>query len=300
MAFTDAAAGEALQNALLCCRVNSWMTGRRIVSLPFSDHCDPLVQDSEALSTLLEVAKTSPGFGCQYVEIRSRFTPPAGQGFDVVAEYWFHTLDLRRDLASIFDGFHENHMRRAIHKAERRGITIETGRSEALVREFYRLHAMTRRRHGAPVQPIQWFRQLVVCFGDDVTVYVARRAGQAVAAIVTVRHKKTLVYKYGGSDYIHKAHGGMPYLFWRIVQDAHTEGLDELDLGRSDLENAGLVAFKDHLGAQRTRLRYHRSGNRIGALGTRSLAARCAKRAFSIVPPAVHASVSGRLYRHLA
>src|SRR5262245_27771741 len=41
VAFTTATAGEELQNAILGCRINSWLTGRRIVSLPFSDHCDP-------------------------------------------------------------------------------------------------------------------------------------------------------------------------------------------------------------------------------------------------------------------
>jgi hypothetical protein len=35
---------------LVFCRVRSWLTGRRSISLPFSDHCEPLVESHEALA----------------------------------------------------------------------------------------------------------------------------------------------------------------------------------------------------------------------------------------------------------
>src|SRR5580698_4409818 len=34
--------GEELSNAVVFCRIRSWLTGNRLVSLPFSDHCQPL------------------------------------------------------------------------------------------------------------------------------------------------------------------------------------------------------------------------------------------------------------------
>ena len=61
LALTDAAQGEAIRNGLLCCRVSSWMTGRRIVSLPFSDHCEPLAESAEALQGLVRSARASDG-----------------------------------------------------------------------------------------------------------------------------------------------------------------------------------------------------------------------------------------------
>src|SRR5271168_4019980 len=41
--ITAAAAGEPLKDGLVLCRVSSWMTGTRLVSLPFADHCEPLL-----------------------------------------------------------------------------------------------------------------------------------------------------------------------------------------------------------------------------------------------------------------
>jgi len=40
--FTTTPPGSPLLNGISFCRVNSWLTGSRLVSLPFSDHCDPL------------------------------------------------------------------------------------------------------------------------------------------------------------------------------------------------------------------------------------------------------------------
>src|SRR5216683_3051172 len=41
--LTTSPPGVALSNGLVFCRIKSWLTGRRLVSLPFSDHCEPLV-----------------------------------------------------------------------------------------------------------------------------------------------------------------------------------------------------------------------------------------------------------------
>ena len=42
VAFTTSAPTERLTNASLFCLVRSWLTGSRLVSLPFSDHCELL------------------------------------------------------------------------------------------------------------------------------------------------------------------------------------------------------------------------------------------------------------------
>ena len=53
LAYTSAPPGAPLNNAVVFCRVNSWLTGQRLVSLPFSDHCEPLVNNSVELDDLL-------------------------------------------------------------------------------------------------------------------------------------------------------------------------------------------------------------------------------------------------------
>ena len=54
LVVTTAAPGEAMRNGIVLARVSSRWTGTRLVSLPFSDHCSPLVSNPEELARLLE------------------------------------------------------------------------------------------------------------------------------------------------------------------------------------------------------------------------------------------------------
>jgi hypothetical protein len=92
--------------------------------------------------------------------------------------------------------------------------------------------------------------------GDRLTIHVARVGNRPIASILTLRHKQTLVYKYGCSDEHFHNLGPVPRLFWQAIQDAKSEQFKEFDLGRSDEKNLGLVRFKDHLGATGMSIRY--------------------------------------------
>src|SRR5262245_33815346 len=56
--LTTAARGHDLTNGLVFCRIRSWLTGSRLVALPFSDHCEPLVDTPEQLDCILNALKS--------------------------------------------------------------------------------------------------------------------------------------------------------------------------------------------------------------------------------------------------
>src|SRR5437660_10478186 len=73
VAYTTTPPGSELTNGVVLWRVYSRITGRRMVSLPFSDHCEPLVDRPEALGDL----RPSASLGCtkerwKYRGLRSR------------------------------------------------------------------------------------------------------------------------------------------------------------------------------------------------------------------------------------
>src|SRR5215467_2011127 len=71
VAFTDAAPDAALANAIVFCRVKSFLTGSRLVSLPFADHCDPLISNRVDLNHLLpQVEQAFASRRYQYLELR--------------------------------------------------------------------------------------------------------------------------------------------------------------------------------------------------------------------------------------
>src|ERR1700730_8296190 len=69
--YTSSPPGAPLIDGLLFCRVKSWLTGRRLVSLPFSDHCEPLVDGVDALNKLLIPALQELREGkIKYIDVR--------------------------------------------------------------------------------------------------------------------------------------------------------------------------------------------------------------------------------------
>jgi lipid II:glycine glycyltransferase (peptidoglycan interpeptide bridge formation enzyme) len=210
-------------------------------------------------------------------------------------------LDLRSGAAEVFRKFHKDCVQRKIRRAERERIFVTAGTNPTVLAEFYHLMVLTRRRHGLPPQPLAWFRNLTECLGESLAIWVARKDDQPVAAIVTGRHGRTLTYKYGASDARFHQLGAMPCLFWSAIQDGIGRGLESFDLGRSDEENPGLLAFKDHLGATRSTLSYWTAPADVpqtAASGTwkRSLL----RQACARLPDRYLAVLGGLLYRHIA
>jgi lipid II:glycine glycyltransferase (peptidoglycan interpeptide bridge formation enzyme) len=271
------------------------------VSLPFSDHCEPLLDRPEALEGLL--SRLECGLGKEnyrYVELRPLSDYRQGPaGFGKANWFWFHRIDLRPASDELLGSFHNDCVRRKIRRAEREGLTYEQGRSQSLLKQFYNLLLVTRRRHQLPPPPLDWFLNLTICLGEHMEIRVASKDGQPVASILTVRYKKSLVYKYGCSDARYNHLGGMQLLFWRAIQDAKRDGISELDLGRSDWDNPGLAAFKDRWGSVRSVLTYWRYPVPAVVNARPRWTVRRAKGMLAHMPVSV-LSVTGKLlYRHV-
>ena len=261
IAFTTSPCGADLQNAVVFCLIDSWLTGRRLVSLPFSDHCEPLL-DSESDMLLIGdmLLQELRRQRLSYMELRP-LNVPIGPGLRCSGTYCLHRLDLAPSLDVLYGNLHKNSTQRKIRRAERERLEYLEGRSDSFLDTFYRLWIHTRRRHLAPPQPMKWFRNLMQGFGEALTIRVASKDGRAVASILTLHHKDTLVYKYGCSDARFHNLGGMHLLFWKSVEEAKRRGLRFFDLGRSDANNEGLITFKNRWGAARSALTYFSSSN---------------------------------------
>ena len=306
VAYTTSPSGGSLEDGLVVCRVTSWITGRRLVSLPFSDHCEPLLPtrgDEQLFISAME--RTLQRERLRYVEIRASHELFGTSCLHhSTFTYCLHRLDLRPDIKTLFDNLHKSSTQRKILRSEREKLIYEIGRSKALIDAFFNLLVITRRRHRVPPQPKEWFRNLIDCFGDAAQIRVAFKGKLPVAAILTLQHKDTLVYKYGGSDARFNNLGGTHLLFWKSIQEAKSGGLRVFDLGRTEWSNTGLLVFKDRWGAIRSPLIYSRitrsaSSAAASAIGQQHLTRRGAR----LVPrlPSWFLRMIGSLcYKHIA
>jgi GNAT acetyltransferase-like protein len=301
VAFTASSPTEPLSNALLFCKVRSWLTGSRLVSLPFSDHCEPLVEDGNQFRTLCAYAESfREKEQWRYVEIRSANSCLNFDGrFHGVTTYQLHRLDLRPSLDALRKGFHKDCIQRKIVRAERESLKYEAGRSALLLQQLYGLLRLTRSRHHLPPQPFEWFQHLVACMGKDAVVRIAYKDNQPIAGILTLDHGNKVVYKYGGSDAAFHNLGAMPMLFWRAICEAKETGMEELDLGRSELDNAGLITFKERLSAVGSPLTIWRAPATVRSQSAERVKVRLARRICAYLPDRA-LSLAGRLlYPHI-
>lgn len=299
--LTSTPFGRPLENGIVLCRISSWITGSRLVSLPFSDHCQPLLNECAQAEDFLEWMRGARGFRpWSYLELRPLFSTNEGiNNLQPSCSYWFHDLSLQPSLDELFGQLHRNSFQRKIHRAEREGLLCDKGRSEHLMDDFYRLLLRTRRRHQALPQPRSWFKNLLECMGEKVLIRVARKDGIPIAAMLTLHHRSTVIYKYGCSDAKFHSVGGMPLLFWRLIEESKQSGVEKIDLGRTDLDNQGLITFKDRLASRRRLLTYYRytTGSKRPLPTPRSW--RVARQIFSLLPDTVSSAAGRVFYRHL-
>lgn len=297
--YTTSRPGKELVDGQVFCHVNSWITGHRMVSVPFSDHAALLMGSGDDVQSLLShVRERVDRTNCRYVEIRPVSAQFTGSAFRQSSVFYWHKIRLGGELDTLIHRFDKSCVQRKIRRAIREKLEYTEGKSDRLIRQFHHLLLLTQRRHRLPPQPISWFQNLCDCLRENLKIRIASKDGQPIAGIVTLSYKKSMIYKYGCSNARYHNLGGMALLFWKMIQEAKTCGLAELDLGRSDVDNAGLVTFKEHWGAERATLTYWRYSAAVFSRSTQ-WELKAAKRILTYAPTAALATVGRLLYRHV-
>lgn len=175
------------------------MTGKRGVSLPFTDYCELIINDKDsfqaALDRLIEYGKKARW---KSIELRTGNSLP--NEISPSSFYYGHILELSKDKTfmlqqatgnienpsmvalprgapsispplvkggkgglsnekKIFSSFRDS-TKRNIKKAIGAGVKVKILSSLESVKEFYRLNCITRRDHGIPPQPYSFFKNI--------------------------------------------------------------------------------------------------------------------------------------------
>lgn len=240
--------------------VDSWLTSRRLVGLPFSDLCTPLVSDESYGLAALQVAQAQvDAVGASVLEMRGRGGVDApALGFHNGTNFLRHVIPLHASENTMKARLHDS-ARRAIKKAEREGITVREATDIESMREFYRLMVLTRRKHGLLPQPWRFFRNLHKHLFETGAgrLLLAEYNGRVIAGDLLLRFRDELVYKFNASDpaFLHLRPNNL--LLWQAMVTGGAAGCKSLDLGRCDLENDGLRRFKLLWGSEEETLSYY-------------------------------------------
>ena len=302
--FTTSQSGQELENGLLFCRVRSWLTGHRIVSVPFSDHCAPLCNTLEEFEGLVQGVKATRSLRkWDSMEVRPRSTEfdsrAKSLGFKQTSSYFLHCVDLAPSTHEIFQRLNKSCAQRRVRHAERVGLIEECGRSEALLRDFYKLVIRTRSRQSLPPQPYSWFRNLVDCMGNTLQLRLAYDGKTPVAAILVLQFKGRSYYKYGCSDERFHRLGAVPLLLWRAIVAAKSAGSRVFDLGRTEIDDQGLIKFKNHWSSTSERVSYWKFPAASAQTTFQDLGMKTVKRMCAHMPGPLLTMVGRLLYPHV-
>ena len=281
--------------------VNSPITGRRGVAMPFSDFCEPLKFESFSSKSLVQkLLELSQERGWRYFEIRGgRSQLPSNA--EPAEQYYGHRLDLTGGVDELHSHLAPS-VQRAIRKAKLSDLTVEITSTNDAVQDFYRLHTQTRKRHGVPPQPIAFFRHIqqeVLKKGLGFTV-TAKKAGNLLAAAVFFHAGRTGLFKFGASDQNYLRLRANNIVMWQGIQQLVRLGVRSLHFGRTDIDNAGLRRFKLGWGAKEELIEYFKfniASHTWTGCGTRSL--NIANRLFRALPLAVNRFAGALIYPHL-
>jgi len=280
--------------------VRSPFTGRRGVCLPFSDACEPLIFDPEAVDLVRDrLVRFAQERRWKYLEIRG------GKSFQLApssaAKFYGHTLDLRSGPEELTTRF-ASPARRAIRKAERSDVSAVVVRNRRAIADFYRLHVQTRRRHSLPPQPVSFFLNIyehIIRPGLGFIV-LAQRGSRPIAAAIFFRFGKNALYKYGASDKRFQELRANNLVMWQGIQFLARNGAEKLHFGRTACENDGLRRFKLSWGTEEDTIDYFR----VDTSGRKCLVpsphhSRFHKRIFGRLPLAFNRLAGSMIYPHL-
>jgi hypothetical protein len=240
--------------ALPLFEVDSWLTGRRGIALPFTDECRPLGNGPgdfrKFFDEALRIGRTRSW---------SSFELRGGQFEEPSLSFYRHTLDLAKGSDELFAKVDAS-ARRAVRKAERSNLSFELANSIESVRAYYRLHCLTRRTHGLPPQPFEFFRNIHRHLIGKGTGFIAlaMHQGQPIAGAVFLHYRSKVHYKFGASDSRFDSLRGNNFVMWRAIQHCIARRFGSLDFGRTSLSNEGLRRYKLLWGTSEDLLHYGR------------------------------------------
>lgn len=276
--------------------VSNRITGKRWVSLPYTDVCAPLTDGASLDELVVALDEERTRRGIAICEVRAELP---GRNAARPPNAVIHTLPLAPAPEDVERRFKPT-VRQHIRKGLRAGVTVRRAETAEDVADiFYGLHLRTRRRLGVPAQPRRYFLRLwerIITPGLGFCL-LAESERRPIAGAIFLAWKDTLVYKYSASE--QRPLRPNYVLLWDAIRWGGANDFDVMDMGRTDLDHHGLRQFKSAWGAQEEPLVYSVLGN-AGGRGSAARGARMLEPLIKRSPPFVCRAIGELLYKYAA
>ncbi len=269
---------------------------RKLISLPFTDYLHVLSESASATEQLCHLLRDE--LEGQFDTVMIRGVQPI-DGLAFASHHVRHELSTEAPLEVLEQKF-ESSIRRNLRKALKQELVFEQRNDRNAIETFYRLHVLTRRKLGVPVQPTKYFQRLyekLIEPGLGV-VGVVSRHGTPLAAVVLLGFNRRLVYKYAASDPAALQYRPNDWLVFNAIRIASEQDYDCFDFGITDKQQDGLRRFKSKWGAAESDIFYSYLLGHPDATGGPSRAVRLAGEVIKRSPTAVCRVLGQTFYKY--
>ncbi|HEX2964976.1 MAG TPA: GNAT family N-acetyltransferase [Syntrophorhabdaceae bacterium] len=244
---------DHIQAGLPIYSVKSHITGNRMVSVPHATLCDPLVDNAVQLRQLTDaVVQLSHSLGISKIEIKSFMSGRLfkDMDFDEDTFYKHHYLQLMPDPEQLKKSFHRTCIRQRIARAFTSNFVVKIADKVSDLLDFYKLHTMTRRRHGLPPQPFQFFELMWRRFYPKrrLALLTAFHGSLPAASMIILKFRNRVSAEFAASDQRFFNLSPNHLVFWEAIKMACFEKFEIFDFGRTSPTNQELMDFKRRWG----------------------------------------------------
>lgn len=244
--------GSTIAGALPLFLVSNWITGKALISTPFSVYGGALASSDESRAALSEyVEKFARALDVQYVELRNT-DPGQRLGYSSVDRYVTFRGPVSADEEAVLQSIPRK-TRRIVRKSLEHPYSVHVQKED--IRIFEDLYSRSLRRLGTPAFPRKHFRILLKHFGDSANIREIWLEGKPVAAVLSFYFRDQVLPYYGAADEHYNAQAPTTFMYYDLMRWAGQNGYRTFDFGRSKIDSAS-GHFKSHWGLVETPLPY--------------------------------------------
>ena len=251
--------GGDLRALLPLMHVRSWLTGRRLVSLPFANTCGPIGAPECVAGLLGRALDLSAELGVKALEIRTQadINPIEDPRFTGVSYFITSIVKLDSDPTKVWENFKDRNVRTEVRQAAKKGIEVRDAADLNDLKQFYAFFSSLRLKHGVPPQPYSFFRNLWLhLWPQNLHLHVAVHRGKPVAGLITLGFGSTLCAAYIGSAAAYRSYRVHQILFWKAIEMGCLRGYKAFDFLRTPKASKELRYFKERWNAFEVDLNY--------------------------------------------
>ena len=233
--------------------VRSWLTGSRLVSVPFITHGEALISSPEHMEMLLPpIFDLYKKTKASYIELNTWRSTPLIQEpqLQISRFYRHHYITLDRDPEELKKTFHKSSIQRKISRAIKGELQLKLGEDEKDLCSFYDIFSQTRKRLGLPPIPYKFFLSFWQVLGSTslMTVLLVAHRGQYVASSILLKFGEMVVLEFNCDTGKFRNLGVNQFCDWEAIKLAYREGYKIFSFGRTSPNNKGLMTHKARWG----------------------------------------------------